>query len=71
MKAKNIHLYSSSKPVYGSIVKRKDMQPPTKTDIKNTKELFSDFGIDKTIPEFKTKNDLYNWRDRLIRSVVS
>ena len=70
MKANDIHL-NCSKLTWGSVVKRKDMQPPTKIDIKNTKELFSDFGIDKTIPEFKTKNDLYNWRDRLIRSAVS
>lgn len=69
IKAKNIHLYSSSKPVYGSVIKRKDLMPPSKTDIKYTKELFTGFDINMDIPEFSTKNDLYNWRDRVIRNI--
>lgn len=63
---KNKH-YCSDRSLYGATIKRKDMLPPTRIDIKYTKELFDGFDINMDIPEFQTKNDLYNWRDRVIR----
>lgn len=68
MRANDIHL-NCSKPTWGSVVKRKDMCPPSRTDISYTKKLFDGFDIQKDIPEFKTKNELYNWRDRIIRNM--
>lgn len=68
MKNKSNLIYAS-KPIYKSVIKRRDMQPPTLADIKYTKELFIGFDIHEDIPEFKTKGELYNWRDRVIRSI--
>lgn len=59
--------YCYKKPIYESAVKRKDLLPPSNADIKYTQKLFDGFDIRMDIPEFKTKNDLYNWRDRVIR----
>lgn len=61
--------YCSSRPLCGVVVKRKDLAPPSNADIKYTQKLFDGFDIRMDIPEFKTKNDLYNWRDRVIRGV--
>lgn len=44
--------------------------PPTKSDYGKTMSLFHDFGInvrDITIPDFKTRNQLYNWRTNYIK----
>lgn len=69
MKVKNIYLYDN-KIMHGTI-KRKDMQMPTTRDIKETKNLFKDFNIKEDIPGFKTRNELYNWRNRVIRGALN
>lgn len=51
--------------------KRTEHHPPTAGDIKETKKLFKDFYIKEDIPEFKTKNELYNWRNRVIRGALN
>lgn len=53
---------------HGSL-KRLDLKSPTDKDIKDTIKLFRDFEISVDIPEFKTKGELYNWRDRVIRGI--
>ena len=63
--------YCYSRPVYEAVVKRKDMAHPTPLDIRYTKELFAGFDIHEEIGNFKTKNDLYNWRDKVIRSAFN
>lgn len=69
MKVRNIYGTDHKIPT-GSIVKRKDMSPPTMSDIRYTKELFLGFDIHEDIPEFNTKNDLYNWRNQVIKNNV-
>ena len=49
--------------------KNLELNPPTTIDIKNTQKLFRDFGVKTDIPNFTTKRELYNWRDRVIRSL--
>ena len=63
--------YCYKKPIYELVVKRKDLSPPSKVDIRYTKELFAGFDIHVDRPEFNTKNDLYNWRDRVIRGAFN
>ena len=48
--------------------------PPTRFDYGKTMSLFHDFGMDIrniTIPKFKTKNQLYNWRTNRIKEHLS
>ena len=41
---------------------------PTKLDLQETRNLLYDFGIYATIPEFKTRSELYEWRREVIRN---
>ena len=43
-------------------------KPPTKTDIRETRDLFYDFGIHRDIPDFESRSQLYEWRRRVIRN---
>lgn len=47
-----------------------ELKAPTVIDIKNTQKLFCDFGVKADIPDFATKRELYNWRDRIIRGFL-
>ena len=41
---------------------------PTKLDLQETTNLLYDFGIYATIPNFKSRSQLYEWRKRVIRN---
>lgn len=48
--------------------------PPTKLDYAKTMNLFHDFGMNIkqiTIPNFETKNQLFNWRTDYIKKYLS
>lgn len=51
-------------------LRRNDIKHPSAKDIKETKMLFKDFRIDVDIPDFNTKRELYNWRDRIIKGFI-
>lgn len=51
-------------------LRRNDIKCPTAKDIKETKMLFRDFKINIGIPDFNTKRELYNWRERIIKGFI-
>ena len=61
--------YNSFK-VVAPTAKIKELSSPTNKDIKDTIKIFKDFDISTNIPEFKTRSELYNWRDRVIRGAL-
>lgn len=51
---------------YYKINEKDRTKPPTEIDIEETQNLLYDFGIYATIPNFKTRSQLYEWRNRVI-----
>ena len=64
-----MNIHNQYKGLYKVKMNRKDLYSPTPSDIKQTERILSDFGIDVNIPKFTSKNDLYNWRNRVIRGI--
>ena len=69
MKCRSIILYPHK--IAAGHIKHKEDAVPTEFDVRQTKKLFKDFGISEYIPEFNTKSELYNWRDRVIKGFLN
>ena len=53
---------------YYKLDEKERSKPPTKLDLRETKDLLYDFGIHKDIPNFKSRSQLYEWRREVIRN---
>ena len=53
---------------YYKLSEEERSKPPTKLDLRETSDLLYDFGIYATIPNFKSKSQLYEWRREVIRN---
>lgn len=52
---------------YYKLPEKERAKPPTKLDLRETSDLLYDFGIYATIPNFKSRSELYEWRREVIR----
>lgn len=53
---------------YYKLPEKERSKPPTKLDLRETSDLLYDFGIYATIPNFKSRSQLYEWRREVIRN---
>ena len=53
---------------YYKLPEKERAKPPTKLDLRETSDLLYDFGIYATIPDFRSRSQLYEWRREVIRN---
>lgn len=53
---------------YYKLSEEERSKPPTKLDLRETSDLLYDFGIYATIPNFRSRSQLYEWRREVIRN---
>lgn len=53
---------------YYKLSEEERSKPPTKLDLRETRDLLYDFGICVAIPDFRSRSQLYEWRREVIRN---
>lgn len=53
---------------YYKLSEEERSKPPTKLDLRETRDLLYDFGICVAIPNFRSRSQLYEWRRKVIRN---
>ena len=53
---------------YYKLDEKERSKPPTKLDLRETRDLLYDFGICVAIPDFRSRSQLYEWRREVIRN---
>lgn len=52
---------------YYKLPEKERGKPPTKIDIRETRDLFYGFGIHRDIPDFESRSQLLQWRKGVIK----
>ena len=56
---------------YYKLPEKERGKPPTKLDLRETSDLLYDFGIYATIPNFKSRAQLLQWRTSVIKGKLN